>query len=139
MQNNQSITFGIDPRVKPFYIICNYGEKQYDCNNYIQSMMENNHLKLSTIVVGINNKPWCVILFEKCNPLTLYELKHLFFEIKLFATHGENRAKMWTFGDVIFKDLNDHHILKKLSGDSIIDIVEPCLYIVKPSRSSLIE
>ena len=129
MQFNQSITFGIDPRVKPFYIIRDRGRKQYDCNKYryIQTMMENsNHLKLSTIVVGENNKPIFVILFEKSNPLTLYELKHLLFEIRLSGIHGENKAKMWTFTDFEFKDRKDQNILNKLSDDSIIDIVEPC-------------
>ena len=126
---NESITFGIDPRIKPFYIINYHGHKQYDCNKYsdIQVMMEhNNHLKLSTIVVGKNNMPVIIILFQKSNPLTLYELKHLLFEIKLFAMHGKNKAKMWTFGDVMFSDPNDANILNKLSDDSIIDIVEPC-------------
>ena len=136
VQSNQSITFGIDPRVKPFYIIFDLDGKQYDCKiasnmikkySYIQAMIEIKfHLKLSTIVVGFRNEQSVIILFEKCNPLTLYDLKHLLFEIKLFATHGENKAKMWTFADVVFKDPNDENILNKLSDDDIIDIFEPC-------------
>ena len=129
LEKNQSITFGIDPRVKPFYIIYDSGSKPYDCNkySYIHAMMENNNnLKLSTIVVGYGHTPSFIIFFEKSNPFTLYDLKQLLFEINLFRTRGENKAKMWTFGDVRIYDPNNANILNKLSDDSIIDIVKPC-------------
>ena len=129
LQSNQSKTFGIDPRVKPFYIIHDFGHKPYDFKKYrdIQAMTENNnHLKLSTVVVGWHDMALCVILFEKSNPLTLSDLKHLLFEFYLYERYGKNKAHVWTFGDVVFKDPNDPHILNKLSDDSTIDIVTPC-------------
>ena len=57
-----------------------------DCNqySYIQPMIENNN----AIVVRYSHLSIFVILFEKSNPLTLYDHKHLYLR-------GKEKIKQW--------------------------------------------
>lgn len=146
---SDSISFGIDPRDKKFYIIREFCKKAFPFNlnddtiiinkyRSIQDQLERkNELKLSTIIYGSENKPLFLVLFEKSKPLTLYELKHILFEMRVLQLFGAERARYWTFVEVDFLDncnipnvkvcgQNSNKILNKFNDDDKIDIADPC-------------
>ena len=136
---NKSISFCIDPCDKPFYIICDFSVNTNERNDEnpiinkyreIEAMIQRkSNLKLSTIIVRANRVLY-LIIFKKSNPLTLYELKHILYEI--YMSEGVKSAINYTFIDVIFVPGNEKYpsatrsMLSKLSHDSKIDLSQPC-------------
>ena len=152
MNCNKSKSFCIDPRDKPFYIIGDYKFCETRCEmndentiikkySKIQAMIEKkSNLKLTTIIVHVKAaKSIFLTLFEKSDPLTLYELKHILYEVHMQKQYWDS-ATHWTLIDVIF-DMNDKNELSKLSDDNKIDFSQPCYidleelkFIQKPRR-----
>ena len=144
---NDSITFGVDPVDKPFYLIRHFQVKKFDdsnitgivkyCKNIQQMIEQISKLELTTIVTGIDNTIHMLIMFGKSNPLTLYELKHIVFEIFLQSSCRDwDRVKCWECRDVDFKHawgiVNgklarcSSKELCKLSDETLIHLMEPC-------------
>ena len=138
---NKSRTFCVDPRENPFYIIRDFtlrtdAEKCSDEKSFMnkysccQEIMENkNNLKsqLSQIIfhykLGNKNIALFIIFFDKAKPLTLYQLKHILFEIAIGFKVGVHSTKYWTFVDVL--SIPGCNAFNRLDDDSIIDITEP--------------
>ena len=103
--SNKSISFGVDPREIPFYIIefCNFKLRvDEDKNemttikwfkNFQNILKQKNALELSSIIFGYMNIPFYMILFGKSNPLTLYELKHILFELAIELQKAHKRTR----------------------------------------------
>ena len=80
---------------------------------------------MSTIIACKKNCLPFIIFFEKSNPLTLYELKHILFQIEIFLRYGR-MAQYQTFVDVCLESCGMRHVFNELSDDSKIEINQPC-------------
>ena len=139
---NSSKSFCVDPRNKAFYIIRDknikigeYTDEKICRKKYslIQEWMENKcNLKsrLSQIIYHVRNGmsrniALFIILFDKLKPLTLYQVKHILSELRIFISFDSCERKYWTFGGVFLPPGHNPHVFDKLNDDSVIDITQP--------------
>ena len=138
---NKSKTFCVDPCENSFYIIRDLSFRNNDCGDeksiinkysyrYLEKIVANkNNLKsrLSQIIFHCGRfntiGALFIVLFDKVKPLTLYQLKHILFEIVLAIKFGFDSAKYWKFVDVVGNQGYD--VFNNLNDDSTIDIKEP--------------